>query len=129
MSGYPGFDQFVHTSLGSPLFVGPDFTVRLSPEFDHLDPQTYPDDLMNPELDPSERKLPSPLDVRLIAAVQGVVGSAPHGLPTASLVVSDSADPNLGWAVRGAGSVQGNTVVLNEDERVFTRLSRTLVVP
>jgi hypothetical protein len=148
--GNPAFDSHVAPTIaGSQLFVGPDFTAVLGLEGDHLSELAYPFDLMSSWLAPSVRKLPSPLDVAILRAVQstaepGAAASAPHsptallaaasnlpheGLSNGEFTVAGPADPGFGWTARGAAAVVDQQAVLDEDDRVWTRFTQSFIVP
>lgn len=74
----PSFHQHVESIAGSRLFVGPGFVARLSEDDDHLDNEAYPNDLMNSSLQPGQRKLPSALDVQIIAAARDTLTALPQ---------------------------------------------------
>src|SRR5205085_1957410 len=97
-----------------------------------LDPQVYPNDLMAETLAPSERRLPSDLDVQILTAVRGTAHivdatATPAALPRPEAILAAPNDP--GWNTRGSATVNGGQLVLHEDARVITELSRTFVVP
>ncbi|MCP5250095.1 MAG: cadherin-like domain-containing protein, partial [Candidatus Accumulibacter sp.] len=128
-----GFSAQVGTVAGSQVFVGPGFTARLSADGQHLAGSSYPDDLMNDVLAPSVRRLPSAMDVQVIAAVRsdslapshpdaafpaavvtGTVVSAGNSLAVGSgqaavpalLLAAPPASPtgNNGFSITGGGS-------------------------
>jgi RHS repeat-associated protein len=129
-----GFDRFtVGTISGSQLFVGPGFIAALTADRSELDPQMYPHDLMAETLAPSERRLPSDLDVQIIDAVRNappVAAAATVITPPAHPVavpLFGATDPP--WSTRGFASAAGNQLTLQEHPRVLTGLSRTFAVP
>jgi hypothetical protein len=123
----------------------------------HANPLAHPYDLMSPSLAPGARRFPQPGDVPGSVLVgNGSASWTPSPLVLADGVGSDvtavaaqggtaapfaSADddpssssttpPGFGpdWAVRGGGSVDGDTIRLIEDARVTSGTSRTFVVP
>ena len=50
------------------VLVAADFTAQLDESGNHLDSTAHPDDLMNHDLQPGVRTLPSELDVRMLTA-------------------------------------------------------------
>ncbi|HYU32388.1 MAG TPA: putative Ig domain-containing protein [Thermoanaerobaculia bacterium] len=55
--------------------------------------------------------------------------SAVEGLTNPAFLVTDPTAPQFGWETRGAVSVQEGSAVLQEDDRVLTRLAQTFTVP
>jgi VCBS repeat-containing protein len=108
-----------------------------------VDPTTAPNDLMNQVLPTGMRRLPSPLDVQLIAeALANRAGeaafdqSAPLGLqPTnedivnGSFSVSDSSALNFGWTLLGAASVGSGSLTLDESPSAATEAFEDFSVP
>lgn len=77
---YAGFANYVESGPdGEKVFAGPNFTVELDATGQHLDPVGSPDDLMNPELNPGVRKLPSTTDVQILQASYQAAETGQHG--------------------------------------------------
>jgi DNA-binding beta-propeller fold protein YncE len=77
----PSFAVRVGTVAGSQLFVGPGITATLDADGEHLDSTRYGHDLMNDTLAPSERRLPSALDIGILNLVRSIEVGAP-GAPS-----------------------------------------------
>jgi DNA/RNA endonuclease G (NUC1) len=89
-AGYRGFsERIVRTVEGSQLFAGPGFTATLSAGGSHLDSRVHPDDLMNTELRPSVRKLPSGLDVQIITTARQDLTPQPPSLAGKGALTAD----------------------------------------
>ena len=119
----PGFTAHVGTVDGSQIFSGPGFTAELTPapDDDHLDSGAYPNDLMTASLAPSERRLPSALDEKIIATVRNASAAllaASGGAPVVPTVTSQHAADLMAeqlpsnWTSYGTTSVNGGTLVL-----------------
>ena len=71
VSGYSGFASHVlQTEDGLTHFVGPEFTALLTADGDHLDSNSFPQDLLTANLPPSVRRLPSLLDAQIVMAAR-----------------------------------------------------------
>ena len=115
-SEVPGFAAHVGTIVGSQVFVVPELTAVLSGDGDHLDSQTYPNDLMNATLSPSVRRLPSPLDLQILNIVRGgptTPDAAEFLSQAASLASSERLSP-VG-AVFALFGTDGSTRIQNGD--------------
>ena len=149
----PSFVAHVGTIDGSQLFVGPDFTAKLTPgpDNDHLDSSSYEFDLMNATLTPSVRKLPSALDVQIINAVRdssrlnpisqeataallNYRSSALWGTSTTTILngdfgIASPAATGFGWTTTGTVAVSQGEAALSENQQVFSGLSQAFTVP
>ena len=142
---------------GSQLFIAPGLAATVIPGADDLDPNLYPNDLMSLDLSPGVRRLPSPLDVRIIGEVQttavilasGGVAAGDHPATTASppvqnpllwgasltsisngeFSVTNTADPNFGWSAQGSVAVAPGAATLTENPSVFSGLTQTITIP
>ncbi|MEI9924472.1 MAG: VCBS domain-containing protein [Bradyrhizobium sp.] len=134
----PAFAAHVGIVDGSELFAGPGFTATLTsaPDDDHLDSGLYPNDLMTASLAPSERRLPSALDAEIIDTVRNAATSQQlTSQQTAQILASTHASDlvaeqlPVNWTSYGTTSVNGGTLVLNENAQVMSGLSESFVVP
>ena len=147
----PSFASHVITSAGGQnLFAGQGFTVALTSEKDHVDPAAYPNDLMNPLLEPGTRKLPSPVDIEILQTVEKTpAGSAvlpllgpaaigpdmadpppdPPGLVNGNFSISDPTNPGFGWTIQNAGSVNSGVADLSEQSNAVTSFAQTFTIP
>jgi RHS repeat-associated protein len=153
-SQVPGFAAHVGTVAGSQMFIGPNFSAQLTPapDDDHLDSNAYHNDLMNATLSPGVRRLPSPLDVQIldvvrsdasavaadvaansaldpVGAVFALWGASTTSIHNGDFSVTDPADPNYGWSVKGSVAVAANAATLTENPNVFSGLTQTFTVP
>jgi VCBS repeat-containing protein len=88
---YGGFAGQVESGTSGNVFVGSDFTAQLDASGQHLDAAAHPGDVMNPELSPGTRKLPSTLDAKILEAAY------------ASAAAGASDFSSAGAALRAAG--------------------------
>jgi len=73
LRGFDGYDRHVTAAPdGSLSFVGDGFAVMLSDDGNHLNDARYASDLMSDSLATFERKLPSAIDARIVAAARAV---------------------------------------------------------
>ena len=135
----PGFAAHVGTVAGSQVFIGPNFTAKLTPDDDHLDSGAYANDLMSASLAPGVRRLPSELDVEVIDAARNISPTAlaayeatasttslPPRVHTSALMAA-TLPPN--WTTHGTVNINGNTLSLQENSQILSGVSQTFTVP
>ena len=126
----PGYAAHVETVAGSAVFAAPGLSVALdSPaNADHLDPVAYPNDLMDPALPPSIRRLPSALDAAIVAAVRqspATASAVAPGLAIAPLF----ALPPTGWTTHGDVEIDGTALTLSESASNLAGARQTFTLP
>ena len=108
LNTYAGFTDHIVDSTNGPEFVGATFTALLNADEEHTSNTAYPDDLMNDVLQPSERRLPSPLDIEIIQTARATVLPLPV-VQTASMAGSGpiilSATDRISNAASGSPSL------------------------
>jgi hypothetical protein len=70
-----GYSQFNQNIKGRQFYTDPTHSYTLSSDLSHLDNTLYPNDLLNTNLKPGIRKLPSTMDWAIINAINSGVGS------------------------------------------------------
>jgi large repetitive protein len=68
-----GYSQFNQNIKGRQFYTDPTHSYTLSSDLSHLDNTLYPNDLLNTNLKPGIRKLPSTMDWTIINAIFGTV--------------------------------------------------------
>jgi hypothetical protein len=82
----PAYDAFaghVQIDASGTAFMGPDFTAQLDASGEHLDAAAHPGDVMNAELAPGMRKLPSALDAAILQAAYATAEGGGAGFSSA----------------------------------------------
>jgi large repetitive protein len=69
-----GYSQFNQNIKGRQFYTDPTHSYTLSSDLSHLDNTLYPNDLLNTNLKPGVRKLPSTMDWAIINAISGNSG-------------------------------------------------------
>ena len=90
---YDGFASQIQTDADGKAFVFLNFTARLDDTGQHLDPQANLNDLMNPELEPGVRKLPSVTDVQILQASYEAARVGAVGFSTEVAALRVAAEP------------------------------------
>ena len=147
LAGFDGYDRYVQLQPGaSPVFAAPGIHAVLANDGSHLGSTLYAADLMADQLGLFERKLPSPLSTKIIAAARsGAAGSGSDqevGLPAAALGaalpvglvngtfdVVDVGSPVFGWQAFGSASVVNGRGVLSEASPIAPRFTQNFTVP
>lgn len=110
----------------------------------HLDAEAHPYDLLNPQLDPGVRKLPSELDIEILqklildekndsvtrnkelnAFSTGGLGAIANG----DFSVADKTDTNFGWEFHGDSNIENGRGVLSEDSPFQSSISQNITIP
>nr|WP_013334799.1 CARDB domain-containing protein [Gloeothece verrucosa]ADN18050.1 YD repeat protein [Gloeothece verrucosa PCC 7822] len=142
INGHDSFDSHVQSVNGFPVFVGDNFTAKLTSDRSHLDSNLYPYDLMNTSLAPGVRKLPSQLNLQILNAIRSTTGGTTNNTLTAPLTslpllailngdfsISKPDNPNFGWKGRGAVNILNQKAVLTENSPFLSNLTQTFVIP
>jgi hypothetical protein len=136
ISGNPIYDSRVQSINGTPTFQGNGYSTALTQDRSHL---ADPTKLMGTYLAPGMRKLPSQLELQMLADIRNTTPSNIH-LAT-SISAHQDATPMLGitngqfdqlltqWDTRGSIQVTNANLTLREDDPLLANLSQTFIIP
>jgi hypothetical protein len=131
ISGTPTYDDRVQLISGTPTFQGNGYNVTLTSDRSHL---ADPTKLMSTYLAPGMRKLPSQLELQMLADLRN---SSSTRNPLANSSARQQATPMVGitngqfdqlltqWDTRGSIQVNAAAVTLREDDPLLANLSQT----
>jgi DNA/RNA endonuclease G (NUC1)/PKD repeat protein len=134
INGYSEFDQHIKNGI----FTTDTFSTKLTPDGSHLDSTLYPYDLMNTNLKPGVRKLPSAMDWAIIDALNSGVGSGVSGvtvnpahLTAGALIGITNGDFTISttWNTAGATNIINGTATLTEQSQKLSELTQAFIIP
>jgi hypothetical protein len=137
ISGNSTYDSRITNISGTPTFQGNGYSAPLTQDRSHL---ADPTKLMGTYLAPGMRKLPSQLELQMLADLRSTPPTAASTSPIASSAHQD-ATPMLGitngqfdqlltqWETRGSIQVTNAAVTLREDDPLLANLSQTFIIP
>jgi DNA/RNA endonuclease G (NUC1) len=137
ISGNPTYDSRVQTINGNPTYLGNGYSTALTADRSHL---TDPTKLMGTYLAPGMRKLPSQLELQMLADLRNTPTNSSIRLAN-SISAHQDATPMLGitngqfdqlltqWDTRGSIQVTNAAVTLREDDPLLANLSQTFIIP
>jgi large repetitive protein len=137
ISGNPTYDSRITNINGTPTFQGNGYSTPLTQDRSHL---ADPTKLMGTYLAPGMRKLPSPLELQMLADLRNTPANSSIHLAT-RISARQEATPMLGitngqfdqlltqWDTRGSIQVTNANLTLREDDPLLAHLSQTFVIP
>jgi DNA/RNA endonuclease G (NUC1) len=135
-----GYSQFNQNIKGRQFYTDSTHSYTLSSDLSHLDNTLYPNDLLNTNLKPGIRKLPSSMDWAIINAISGsggvgVLGSTgvsnPAHLTAGALIGITNGDfttPTT-WNTEGATNIINGTATLTEQSQKLSELTQAFIIP
>jgi DNA/RNA endonuclease G (NUC1) len=135
-----GYSQFNQNIKGRQFYTDPTHSYTLSSDLSHLDNTLYPNDLLNTNLKPGIRKLPSTMDWAIINAISGnsgvgVLGSTgvtnPAHLTAGALIGITNGDfttPTT-WNTTGATNIINGSATLTEQSQKLSELTQAFIIP
>ncbi|NEQ97870.1 MAG: PKD domain-containing protein, partial [Cyanothece sp. SIO2G6] len=138
--GNPTYDDRLQYLNGTPTFIGNGYTAELTHDLSHL---ADPTQLMSPYLAPGIRKLPSPLELQILADLRSTLSdrlptstpiSAAHGAqPLVGITNGDFEQLLDHWNQRGGiqptQTGSSTAITLTEDSPILSQLSQTFIIP
>ena len=126
----PGYAAHVETVAGSVMFAAQGLSIALagSANPNHLDPIAYPDDLMDPALAASTRRLPSVLDAAIVAAVRQAPTSASAAAPSLAIAPLLALTP-YAWTTHGDVQINATALTLAESAGNLAGARQTFTLP
>jgi large repetitive protein len=118
---------------GDTTFAGQD--VSLSTDKNHITGASNSHDLMAAGLELGERRLPSALDIALIAVTitaQPQAYSAPlsvTGITNGDFSIASSQDPNFKWQTYGATAIMDGIAILSDTSKQLANLTQKFLIP
>jgi PKD repeat protein len=109
--------------------------VSLSTDKNHITGETYSHDLMAAGLELGERRLPSALDIALIAdsfTSEPQAYSAPlsvTGITNGDFSIANSQDPNFKWQTYGATIIMDGIATLSDTSKQLANLTQKFLIP
>ncbi len=132
-SSAPAYSAHVGVVAGSELFVASGVSAELASPTDtnHLDATVYPNDLMNPTLSPSTRRLPTALDAAIVEAVRAAANTSVGAVtaPAAANVARLFGLSPSAWTTRGDVQVGTTSVTLAESASQLAGATQTFTLP
>jgi DNA/RNA endonuclease G (NUC1) len=137
ISGNPTYDSRITNISGTPTFQGNGYSTTLTQDRSHL---ADPTKLMGTYLAPGMRKLPSPLELQMLADLRNTPTNSSIRLAN-SISAHQDATPMVGitngqfdqlltqWDTRGSIQVTNAAVTLREDDPLLANLSQTFIIP
>jgi large repetitive protein len=134
-----GYSQFNQNIKGRQFYTDSTHSYALSSDLSHLDNTLYPNDLLNTNLKPGIRKLPSTMDWAIINTINSGVGSGVSGVGmvnpahlTASALIGitngDFTTPTT-WNTLGATNIINGTATLTEQSQKLSELTQAFIIP
>jgi Bacterial Ig domain len=134
-----GYNQFNQNIKGRQFYTDPTHSYTLSSDLSHLDNTLYPNDLLNTNLKPGIRKLPSTMDWAIINAINSSVGNGMSGgvvNTTANLTAGaligitngDFTTPTT-WNTAGATNIINGSATLTEQSQKLSELTQAFIIP
>ncbi len=135
-----GYSQFNQNIKGRQFYTDSTHSYTLSSDLSHLDNTLYPNDLLNTNLKPGIRKLPSTMDWAIINAISGNsrVGALassrvvnPAHLTAGALIGITNGDfttPTT-WNTAGATNIINGTATLTEQSQKLAELTQAFIIP
>jgi DNA/RNA endonuclease G (NUC1) len=134
-----GYSQFNQNIKGRQFYTDPTHSYTLSADLSHLDNTLYPNDLLNTNLKPGIRKLPSTMDWAIINAINSGVGSGVSGVGTVNpahltagaligITDGDFTTPTT-WNTAGATNIINGTATLTEQSQKLSELTQAFIIP
>ncbi|NET48228.1 MAG: PKD domain-containing protein, partial [Merismopedia sp. SIO2A8] len=138
--GNPAYNDRIQYINGTPTFIGNGYTAKLTHDLSHL---ADPTQLMSPYLAPGIRKLPSQLELQILADLRNTLSerlpasttiSAAHGAqPLIGITNGDFEQLLDHWNQRGAiqptQTGSSTAITLTEDSPILSQLSQTFIIP
>jgi large repetitive protein len=135
-----GYSQFNQSIKGRQFYTDSTHSYTLSSDLSHLDNTLYPNDLLNTNLKPGIRKLPSTMDWAIINAISGTGGLGDWGtggtvnpahLTAGALIGITNGDfttPTT-WNTAGATNIINGTATLTEQSQKLSELTQAFIIP
>jgi hypothetical protein len=134
-----GYNQFNRNIKGRQFYTDPTHSYTLSSDLSHLDNTLYPNDLLNTNLKPGIRKLPSTMDWAIINAINSGVANGvssvgtvnPAHLTAGALIGITNGDfttPTT-WNTAGATNIINGTATLTEQSQKLSELTQAFIIP
>jgi PKD domain/Bacterial Ig domain len=134
-----GYSQFNQNIKGRQFYTDSTHSYTLSSDLSHLDNTLYPNDLLNTNLKPGIRKLPSTMDWAIINAINSGVGSGVSGVGTVNpahltagaligITNGDFTTPTT-WNTAGATNIINGTATLTEQSQKLSELTQAFIIP
>jgi PKD domain/Bacterial Ig domain len=134
-----GYSQFNQNIKGRQFYTDSTHSYTLSSDLEHLDNTLYPNDLLNTNLKPGIRKLPSAIDWAIINALNSGVGSGvssvsmfnPAHLTAGALIGITNGDftTSTTWNTLGATNIINGTATLTEQSQKLSELTQAFIIP
>jgi PKD repeat protein len=134
-----GYSQFNQNIKGRQFYTDSTHSYTLSSDLSHLDNTHYPNDLLNTNLKPGIRKLPSTMDWAIINAINSGVGSGVSGVGTVNpahltagaLIGITNGDftTSTTWNTLGATNIINGTATLTEQSQKLSELTQAFIIP
>jgi hypothetical protein len=134
-----GYSQFNQNIKGRQFYTDSTHSYTLSSDLSHLDNTLYPNDLLNTNLKPGIRKLPSTMDWAIINTINSDVGSGVSGVGTVNpahltagaligITNGDFTAPTT-WNTLGATNIINGTATLTEQSTKLSELTQAFIIP
>jgi Bacterial Ig domain len=134
-----GYSQFNQNIKGRQFYTDSTHSYTLSADLSHLDNTLYPNDLLNTNLKPGIRKLPSTMDWAIINAINSGVANGvssvgtvnPANLTAGALIGITNGDfttPTT-WNTEGATNIINGTATLTEQSQKLSELTQAFIIP
>jgi hypothetical protein len=135
-----GYSQFNQNIKGRQFYTDPTHSYTLSSDLSHLDNTLYPNDLLNTNLKPGIRKLPSAMDWAIINTIAGTAGRGDGGtggtvnpahLTAGALIGITNGDftTSTTWNTAGATNIINGTATLTEQSQKLSELTQAFIIP
>jgi hypothetical protein len=134
-----GYSQFNQNIKGRQFYTDSTHSYTLSADLSHLDNTLYPNDLLNTNLKPGIRKLPSTMDWAIINAINSGVGGRVSGVGTVNpahltagaLIGITNGDftTSTTWNTEGATNIINGTATLTEQSQKLSELTQAFIIP
>jgi hypothetical protein len=136
ISGNPTYDSRITNINGTPTFQGNGYSTALTSDRSHLPDPTK---LMSTYLAPGMRKLPSQLELQMLAdirnsrstssAIATRISARQEATPMRGITNGQFDQLLTQWDTRGSIQVTNAAVTLREDDPLLANLSQTFIIP
>ncbi len=134
-----GYTQFNQNIKGNKFVTNTGIEYTLSSDGSHLENTLYPNDLLNTNLKPGIRKLPSTMDWAILDTLNSGIGSGVSGVGTVNpahltagaLIALTNGDftTTSDWNTLGATNIINGTATLTEQSQKLSELTQAFIIP